>query len=593
MAKKYNRGSGLLLLLTSPLSLPRGEAFVGCRWLLPCQQTFSDMPLHRRLLPRAVVVDEVSEEESLSTSYKIVAGLEPEWFDRFVVEPLGNTEIIDGQPLTEILAQGKTYSVQWSEIQKSTKESAEQIVDDPNTDRAADASNTNIAQTDSPDSVEPTTATVDADITSAGKDNIPVVSETCSSDEGTDLEVENPVDAVVDLRSRKSFEPAFVQSAGDQDSPDATNKAARDMNDFKRISEATEGSSQLLNVGSTTTQSSKSDTQPSSSPLKGVDRPSEPSEDTVDRVFVEKKERNTPKPHSETDSAMDEPSTKTDSLPSDDRVVIYKGLFSKPWKQLPLQRLVSLGYSEDDITDLIPDTLELIASEGIKYPSTGIPARWKKKGSTQEVVRVVFSSEAKAFLRPDKETDSPTKLPVPRKQVDTGDGTREVNEGRSDSVNVNPMEGRRKQRQQYSDRQEFARKANRRRERVGTLKDGSPKPVYNGRQSSKAISTRRRGDPPSPNSIFWPDIDTFRKLLRTEAQLRLRILGDGWAETVKEETMWRHDLYSDWLWTLKNGLGNPIVESRSDRHRRLRDQALMEDSKDLRKRRKRSRDKVQ
>ena len=82
-------------------------------------------------------------------------------------------------------------------------------------------------------------------------------------------------------------------------------------------------------------------------------------------------------------------------------------------------------------------------------------------------------------------------------------------------------------------------------------------------------------------------MDTFRRWLRKEADFRLRILGKDWTETVRQETIWRHNLYSDWLWTLKNGIGEPIVESRSDRSRRLREQARREEEDDLRKRRKR------
>ena len=63
-------------------------------------------------------------------------------------------------------------------------------------------------------------------------------------------------------------------------------------------------------------------------------------------------------------------------------------------------------------------------------------------------------------------------------------------------------------------------------------------------------------------------MDTFRRLLRNEAELRLNILGDDWTDVVKEEADWRHDLYKNWLWTLHRGVGEPIVESRSDRSRR-------------------------
>ena len=91
--------------------------------------------------------------------------------------------------------------------------------------------------------------------------------------------------------------------------------------------------------------------------------------------------------------------------------------------------------------------------------------------------------------------------------------------------------------------------------------------MYNGR---RAPSKKEKGDPPPSSSGMWPDMETFRSLLRNEAGLRLRILGDDWKDIVRDESKWRHDLYKEWLWALHNGLGSPIVESRSDRMRRGR-----------------------
>jgi len=106
------------------------------------------------------------------------------------------------------------------------------------------------------------------------------------------------------------------------------------------------------------------------------------------------------------------------------------------------------------------------------------------------------------------------------------------------------------------------------RERRG---NASEKTVYNVRRSSdnKRKRTIEIDDPPVSSGL-WPDMDTFRGLLRNEAELRLKILGDDWADVVKEEADWRHDLYKNWLWTLHRGVGEPFVESRSDRARRRR-----------------------
>jgi hypothetical protein len=111
-----------------------------------------------------------------------------------------------------------------------------------------------------------------------------------------------------------------------------------------------------------------------------------------------------------------------------------------------------------------------------------------------------------------------------------------------------------------------ARDETRRRRTAAVDEEGRPKRIYSGRPAPPPPG-RQRGDPPPPKG-FWPDIDSFRSMLRNEAGMRLRILGDEWEQSVKDESDWRLNLYKDWLWMLHNGVGEPIVESRNDRMRR-------------------------
>ena len=92
--------------------------------------------------------------------------------------------------------------------------------------------------------------------------------------------------------------------------------------------------------------------------------------------------------------------------------------------------------------------------------------------------------------------------------------------------------------------------------------------MYTGRANDAKRSRTRLDDPPDPPG-FWPSIGSFRAMLRDEASMRLRLLGDDWEDVVKDESNWRLELYKKWLWTLHNGVGTPIVESRTDRMRRL------------------------
>ena len=78
-----------------------------------------------------------------------------------------------------------------------------------------------------------------------------------------------------------------------------------------------------------------------------------------------------------------------------------------------------------------------------------------------------------------------------------------------------------------------------------------------------------RDDPPDPGSPIWVDIETFRDLMRKEAEFRMQFMGEDWVPTIKQENRWRTELYKNWLWALNNGVGESIVPpSRYERARR-------------------------
>jgi hypothetical protein len=130
----------------------------------------------------------------------------------------------------------------------------------------------------------------------------------------------------------------------------------------------------------------------------------------------------------------------------------------------------------------------------------------------------------------------------------------------------------------------------RRQRRTSVERNGSPKRIYNGRElDGRRKSPGQRRDPPPPNSPLWMDMDTFRDLLRNEAEFRVRILGDDWADTVKQESEWRLELYKNWLWALHNGVGGSVAPpSRYERARRTADRREMEDGPPRRRKKNRS-----
>jgi hypothetical protein len=83
------------------------------------------------------------------------------------------------------------------------------------------------------------------------------------------------------------------------------------------------------------------------------------------------------------------------------------------------------------------------------------------------------------------------------------------------------------------------------------------------------IDNADEDDNPPPNK-FWMDLPTFRDFLRTEARLRLKILGPEWKESVLDESRWRFDLYKKWLYLLNDGVGENPLYTYGDRPRRPR-----------------------
>jgi hypothetical protein len=322
---------------------------------------------------------------------------------------------------------------------------------------------------------------------------------------------------------------------------------------------------------------------------------------------------------------------------SSDRIILYKDAYSQSFVRIYLANVIALGYSEAEIGSLEADALDLIASDGIVKPRSGVPSRWKVKSGQPSQVRIMSKVQADQAVSDETEKKKQKKEGRRDKVIDVKESTAaetdtlgdeldpavplrksskeeqrvpvsRENESRRDGDRIRPprskagTESARGERspsttrksQTRSERDESPREKppSSRRERPSKRsdRDEGRRRVYDGRPApSSPKSKRKRDDPPSPNSPVWVDIDTFRGLLRSEAGLRLRILGDDWADTVKEESDWRLDLYKEWLWTLHNGVGKPIVESRSDRMRRKSGGKREDDKRDPPPRRPRKR----
>lgn len=295
-------------------------------------------------------------------------------------------------------------------------------------------------------------------------------------------------------------------------------------------------------------------------------------------------------------------------------VVIYRDGTSrrKSWQRVALSDLEALGYSKEDVLSLQADALELIIDETVQRPRMGIPSRWKQKESLNDDVRVVSFLEAdqvcnQEALNPETDSKSQNSSVINTDNVRhiveeleekataqqsqrgaKSEGNSQQRSSRKESVDAYGKEeplpsGGRKKRQNgrlgpVSSASTLPKRerSRRSRERSSRRPNGERKPLYSGRPSPMTNKKKQRpGDPPPPRG-FWPDVHTFRDLLRKEASMRISIVGDDFADAVKDESDWRLQLYTDWLWTLHGGVGEPIIESRTDRNRRKRSQRYAE-----------------
>lgn len=303
-------------------------------------------------------------------------------------------------------------------------------------------------------------------------------------------------------------------------------------------------------------------------------------------------------------------SNTTSSISSNEnRIVLFRNSFDSSWKRVNLTSLFSLSFTESEIVGLEPDALDLIVQERIRKPRSGVPKQWMEKRRMEkgdeksQYIKIISKYQLENELskitdqlddkrskvqnafrdadvpnsraRQQKEILSDTMKPFDRKNnlVNEKDRQRRANQLDIDNAarpGPNEMKVPRATTTEISRSSDF-RPFEPKRSRERRFDENGQRAVYSGRsQASNKPKRSIEVDDPPIQSGLWPNMKTFRGLLRNEAALRLRILGDDWTDAVKEEAEWRMDLYKNWLWTVHNGVGEPFVQSRSDRVRRRR-----------------------
>jgi len=190
---------------------------------------------------------------------------------------------------------------------------------------------------------------------------------------------------------------------------------------------------------------------------------------------------------------------------------------------VPLQTVLQLGYTTQEIRSLQADALDLIVTDGIPKPNNGgVPLHWQIKADADREVRV-----GRPRPKPNTEDDD--------------------NDDDAAGTTAEPSSQRRERRDSGSS----SRREGRRRTRSSV-----PRPREG--RDEQSMWFDNDSEDPSRNK-FWMDLPEFRDYLKREAELRLRILGPDWRDWIKTESDWRYALYKDWLWLLEDGVGEPIV----------------------------------
>ena len=212
-------------------------------------------------------------------------------------------------------------------------------------------------------------------------------------------------------------------------------------------------------------------------------------------------------------------SARMDKNANDDSVVSCFDYAQAKKRIVPMEKLAFLGYCEEDVENLQPHVLATILANGTRKPRTGVPSNWCNPSSTNlgkavpdgQRVEVVPWSHAETLAT--KVNGGKGISAEPGRGVSAGNKSRPIRDSRG------PLPLPQRQRGERS------------REKEAFNADGSEKSIYSARPGNNERAKRRRsGDPPPPKFRFlWNDMDSFRDLLRKEAELRMRLTGGRFA----------------------------------------------------------------
>mmetsp|Transcript_35312 Transcript_35312/g.84355 ORF Transcript_35312/g.84355 Transcript_35312/m.84355 type:complete len:639 (-) Transcript_35312:175-2091(-) len=267
------------------------------------------------------------------------------------------------------------------------------------------------------------------------------------------------------------------------------------------------------------------------------------------------------------------------------RTLVLRNKFTNDVETLaPVSTVEDLGYTEKEINVLKPQVLELIIEDEIKRPSKGLPKRWVRLGKlegfrgSKEDEKDDFDYGWEVEIN---QGCSPINGKAPEEEPPRAESWSSVRSQKILSAKERPN-GAQEYNFYYDEDQKLAR--NRRRRRRNTVGPISDRQRPRRQRDLRIDRNIYDDDDEIPPNRFWMDLPTFRDFLRKEAQMRIKILGPDWKETVLDESRWRYDLYKTWLVMLDEGVGeNPLYADRPDPSRRARPPRRRKDITDKRR----------
>ena len=218
-----------------------------------------------------------------------------------------------------------------------------------------------------------------------------------------------------------------------------------------------------------------------------------------------------------------------------------------------------------DVVNEVDDVLEITSERGKSEPQSANDVVSESRGPFSSS-RIVVDSDEEALFKEDREIDNNASDDIEQSdRVPSGAETFKRRRSEAQQMRVVDSDDQydmtSRMTEQRSPRQSYYNDDKRSRTRRSRRQNVEQRKIRPKRTRELVINNEDESNDDPPPNKFWMDLPTFREFLRTEARLRMKILGPDWKDSIMDESRWRFDLYRRWLYLLNDGVGeNPLYE---------------------------------